>query len=165
MNQATVRASELYEKQNRVFHQGVARAGLPYQEYKSDWLAIASQIAKRPIASISEMTLWERGRLLDHLQSRGVRLYTPGVPEEMKEWKKGDPDMERTYGQSDDSQIRYIEALWANMGYRRKTLWGLCFKLFKKERPEWLTMKQLCHLVNVVEQKAKSKRMWHYHAT
>ena len=159
----TVKASSVYAHQNKLLHRGFVAAGMPYKEYKDDWLGVASSLAKRPIAGLSEMTLHERNRLLVYISRRGVKLFTPSIPADMRDWKKGDGEKTQNYTQSDDRQIRYAEAVWANMGYRRKTLYGLCLKRFGKAHPEWLEPDELNLLVNIVCQKAKSKGMLDYH--
>lgn len=159
----TVKASELYSRQNKLLHKGFVAAGMPYREYKEEWLDVASSLAKRKINSLSKMTLHERNRLMAYMARRGIRLFTPGIPGEMRDWVKGDRDLTRTYGRSNDRQIRYAEALWANMGYQRKTLYGLCLKRFGQSHPEWLEPSQLNQLVNIVAQKAKSKGMLNYY--
>ncbi len=161
--QVQVQASELYGQQNKLLHKGFVAAGMPYREHKEEWLDVASSLAKRKIAGLSEMTLHERNRLLAYISRRGIRLFTPGIPGEMRDWKKGDGELRQTYARSDDSQIRYAEAMWLSMGYRRKTLYGLCLKRFGKAHPEWLEPYELNLLVNIVAQKAKSKGMLSYY--
>ncbi len=159
----TVKASDLYDKQNKLLHKGFVAAGLPYKDYKEDWLEVAGSLCKRNIEGLSDMTLHERDMLLGYVARKGVELHTPSVPYRMRDWKKGAKEAEVTYQRSGDSQVRYAEALWANMGYQRKTLYGLCLKRFGKAHPDWLKPQELNQLVNIVAQKAKSKGMLNYY--
>jgi hypothetical protein len=159
----TVKADDLYAKQNRLLHKGFVAAGMPYRDHKNEWLQVASSLAKREITGLSQMTLHERNRLLAYISRRGIRLFTPGIPGGMRDWKKGDRESRQTYTLSDDRQIRYAESVWQNMGYQRKTLYGLCLKRFGKGHPEWLEPDELNQLVTIVCQKAKSKGMLNYH--
>lgn len=159
----TVKASGLYARQNKLLHKGFVAAGMPYREYKPEWMDVASSLAKRNITSLSKMTLHERNRLMAYMSRRGIQLFTPGIPGEMRDWIKGDREMKITYTRSEDSQIRYAEAVWNNMGYKRKTLWGLCFERFGKSRPEFLEPHELNRLVAIVTGKARSKGMLSYY--
>ena len=162
-DKVTVKASELYLRQNTLLHKGFDAAGMPYREHKDEWMDVATSLAKRSITSLSQMTLHERNRLMAYMSRRGIQLFTPGIPGEMRGWKKGDRDIEVSYVRSDDRQIRYAENVWQNMGYKRKSLYGLCFKRFGKGHPEWLEPHELNQLVKIVTGKAKSKGMLHYY--
>lgn len=159
----TVNASELYARQNKLLHKGFVAAGMPYRGHKDEWMDVASSLAKRTITGLSQMTLHERNRLMAYMSRRGIQLFTPGIPGEMRDWKKGDRNMKIAYTRSDDRQIRYAEAVWSNMGYKRKTLWGLCLKRFGKDRPEFLKPHQLNKLVTIVCQKAAEKGILNYY--
>jgi hypothetical protein len=157
------RASDIYSAQNRVLHKAFALEGLPYEEDKVVWLQLMSDIAGRDIGGLSEMTLSERHKLIAHFQSKGLRLLSPGVGHKIRDWKKGDPDIEYEYREDGDPQVRMAYAIWAEMGYRPKTLRGLCFKLFKCDDPRWLNDGQLSRLVNVVRNKAAQKGLGNYY--
>jgi len=51
--QVTVKASELYARQNKLLHKGFVSAGMPYREHKGEWLDVASSLTKRKIAGLS----------------------------------------------------------------------------------------------------------------
>lgn len=150
-------ASQLYSKQNVLLHKAFSAAGLPYGGNKEVWLSLAGEVCKRPVAGLSEMSLWERHLLLNELQKRGQRIFAPAVPAEVRGWRKGDPDLEYGYRRDPDPQIRMIYAMWAEMGYPLKTLRGLCWKLFHRDDVRWLDDAQLRTLVNVVKAKAQGK--------
>ena len=159
------KASELYKKQNTLIHRAFSALGLPYGENKEVWLSLMAEIcpAAGGITGLSELSLWERHQVILHLRSRGQRIFAPAVPPEVRDWKKGDPDIEYGFRVDADPQVRMCFAMWAEMGYRQKTLRGLCWKLFKIQEPRWLDDRQLSHLVNVVQGKARSKGMGAYY--
>jgi len=157
------KASDIYKNQNKLLHKAFAGQGYPYNEDKVVWLKLMSDIIERRVGGLSELTLGERHKLIVYFQKRGVKLFAPIVPHKVKDWKKGDSDFEYEYREEDDPQIRMVYAMWTEMGYRPKTLRGLCFKLFKRDDPRWLDDKQLSRLVNVVKHKAEKKGCGNYY--
>jgi hypothetical protein len=151
------KASDIYRKQNTLLHKAFALQGYPYAEDKVVWLKLMTDIMERPVGGLSELTLSERHKLITYFQRQGMRLFAPAVPVKIRDWKKGDDDIEYEYREDEDPQIRMAYAIWAEMGYRPKTLRGLCLKLFQVDEPRWLTDKQLNRLVNVVRNKAQQK--------
>lgn len=162
MRTETRKASDIYKKQNVLLHKAFAAAGMPYGENKDTWLNLMKEIAGRAVTGLSALTLWERHQLIRYFQRRGIKLFTPAVPENMHNWKKGDADAEHKLKKDDDPQARLAYAIWSEMGYRPKTLRGLCWKLFKRDDPRWLNNRQLSHLVNVVMAKAAKKGIHYY---
>lgn len=160
----TVKASHLYAQQNKRLHRGFSAIDMLYNEHKEEWLGVASSLANRPISGLSKMTLNERNKLIRYIARRGVRLFTPGVPRKMWDWKKGDAEMEFTYIRSDDSQIRYATSVWCcDLGWKLSSLYGLCRKKFGKDHPKWLTTEQLNDFVKIVVQRAKSAGVLNYY--
>lgn len=157
------KASDIYKAQNRVLHKAFTLEGLPYEEDKVVWLQLASDILERKVGGLSEMTLSERHKLIVYFQSKGLKLFSPGVANKVRDWKKGDPDIEYEYRESKDPQVRMVYAIWAEMGYRPKTLRGLCLKRFKCDDPRWLNDSQLSSLVNIVKNKAAQKGLGNYY--
>ena len=166
------RASDIYKKQNTVLHRAFAHAGFPYVENKFMWLPLMNEIAQgakgkgqseRRIEGLSGMTLGERHRLVNHFQQLGYRIYAPAVPAKIRDWKKGDPDINYEFREDPDPQIRMVYAIWNEMGYRPRTLRGLCLKRFGKDDPRWLSDGELRALVNIVKQKAESKGVGKYY--
>jgi len=157
------KASQLYGKQNTLIHRAFSALGLPYSENKEVWLKLMAEIAGRSVTGLSELSLWERHQVLVHLRSKGQRIFAPAVPVEVRSWKKGDEDIEYGFRMDADPQVRMVFAMWAEMGYRQKTLRGLCWKLFEIQEPRWLDDRQLSHLVNVVQGKARSKGLGKYY--
>lgn len=157
------KSSDIYKKQNTLLHKAFAMQGFPYSENKYMWLPLLSNIAGRDIKGLSEMTLGERHKVIAHFQRKGQRVFAPGVPNKLRDWKKGKPDIEYEYREEDDPQIRMVYAIWNEMGYKPKTLRGLCFKLFHRDDPRWLDDEQLSRLVNVVKGKAQSKGCGNYY--
>ena len=157
------KASDIYKKQNILLHKSFGALGMPYQKDKAVWLKLMTDIARRPIKGLSELTLGERHKLLVHFQKQGIKLFAPSVPENIRNWKKGDDDIEHEFREEDNRQVRMALAMWEEMGYKRKTLYGLCFKLFGQTHPRWLDESQLSQLVNVVKKKAESKGCGSYY--
>ena len=157
------KASEIYKKQNTLLHRAFAAVGMPYQDHKEVWLRLMTEIAGRRVTGLSRLTLWERHQVLAHFRKQGQRIFAPGVPREVKNWKKGDPEIEYGFREDADPQVRMVYAMWAEMGYAQKTLRGLCWKLFRVNEPRWLDDRQLGHLVNVVQQKAKFRGFGTYY--
>lgn len=151
------KASDIYKKQNVLIHKAFTAQGYPYHHDKVVWLKLMSDLAGRPVGGLSELTLSERHRLIAHFQRKGMKIFAPSVPENVRGWKKCDEDIEYEFREEDNPQLRMVYAMWAEMGYKRKSLYGLCFKLFKKDHPRWLDDQQLSHLVNVVKKKAETK--------
>ena len=168
------KASDIYKKQNTLIHKAFAAQGFPYKENKEVWVNLMNEVIQdsrfktqnqkhRIVNGLSDMTLGERHKLIAHFQKRGLKLFSPSVPEKIRDWKKGDEDIEYEFREEDDRQVRMVIAMWEEMGYKRKSLYGLCFKLFKKDHPRWLDDHQLSHLVNVVKKKAESKGCGNYY--
>lgn len=157
------KASDIYKKQNTILHKAMLRAGLPYEANKDVWLKLATDLSGRTVAGLSEMTLFERHKLINHFQQRGYRIFAPSVPDLVRGWKKGDPDVEYEFRPDGDPQVRMVVAMWVEMGYAVKTLRGLCWKLYKKDDPRWLTAGELGQLVNIVKGKAEKKNVGHYY--
>ena len=157
MKKTVKKASHIYSRQNRLLHKAFVASGFPYNEDKVVWLKLMTDIASRPVGGLSELTLIERHRLINHFQRKGMRLYAPAVPVKIRAWKKGDADVEYEFRQDDDPQIRMMYAMWAEMGYAAKTLRSLCWKRFKRDDPRWLSNEQLMTLFNIVRARAKQK--------
>jgi hypothetical protein len=157
------KASDTYNKQNVLLHKAFAAQGMPYEQHKDVWLSLATEVLGRAVAGLSEMSLSERHKMLMSLARKGVRIFAPAVPANMKGWKKGDPEIETEIRKDDDRQVRMVLGMWAEMGYPEKTLRGLCFKRFKKDDPRWLSDRQLSQLINIVQQKARSMGLGNYY--
>lgn len=164
------KASDIYKRQNVLIHKAFAASGMPYAEHKEEWLELIRSILEtgnlkleREITGLSELTLWERHQVIVHFQGRGMRIFSPSVPANVRDWKKGDPDIEYEYRVDADPQIRMVYAMWVEMGYQPKTLRGLCLKMFKRDDPRWLTDEQLSRLVNVVKYRAEKKGCGNYY--
>lgn len=163
MGQVNRKASDIYNKQNVLLHRAFASQGMPYEQNREVWLTLATEVIGKAVAGLSEMTLSERHKMLRALAKKGTRVFTPGVPTKIKDWKKGDPDIEYELREEADPQVRMVLAMWAEMGYEAKTLRGLCFKLFKKGDPRWLSDEQLRRLVTVVKYRAQKKGLGVYY--
>ena len=157
------KASELYKKQNTVIHMAFSACGLPYGDHKEVWLELMTEVCGRSVTGLSELSLGERHNLIVELRKRGLRIFAPAVPKELRGWRKGNPDIAVGFWVDADPQVRMCFAMWAEMGYQQKTLRGLCWKLFKRQDPRWLDDGQLSHLVNVVKATAQRKGLGTYY--
>lgn len=157
------KASEIYKAQNTVLHKAFAASGLPYHDNKEVWLSLMTEILKRPVTGLSDLSLGERQKLINHFQKKGVKLFSPMVPANVRNWKKGDEEVEYEFRVEDDPQVRMIYGMWAEMGYAQKTLRGLCFRRFKKDDPRWLTDEELNQLVRIVKYRAANKGCGNYY--
>jgi len=164
------KASDIYKAQNTLIHKAFHDSGLPYTENKEVWLSLIHEVAQGSgrkvqgeINGISDLTLGERQRLINHFQKKGMKIFSPSVPVNIRDWKKGDQDIEYEFRVEDDTQVRMAYAIWAEMGYQPKTLRGLCFKMFNKDDPRWLKDEELRRLVIAVKRKAESKGCGQYY--
>ena len=153
------KASDIYKAQNTLLHKAFAASGLPYHDNKEVWLELMAEVSgrKSEVSGLSDLSLGERQKLINYFQKKGMRLYSPAVPVKVRNWKKGDKDIEYEFRLEEDTQVRMVYAMWTEMGYEPKTLRGLCFKMFKKDDPRWLEDEELNRLVNTVKYKAANK--------
>ncbi len=156
-------ALEIYKKQNTLLHKAFAAQGMPYEQNKDVWLSLATEVCGRAVAGLSDMSLSDRHKMLMALAKKGIRVFAPAVPAKIKGWKKGDEDVCYEFRKEDDPQLRMALGIWAEMGYELKTLRGLCFKLFHKDDPRWLSNEELSRLVAVVKYRAQKKGMGNYY--
>lgn len=157
------KASEIYRKQNVAIHKALSALGMPYEANREVWLRLMTEVCKRPVTGLSELSLWERHQLVSEIRRKGARIFTPAVPKNLRDWRKGDPEISHEFRLDDDPQVRMAEAMWTEMGYPIKTLRGLCWKLFRKSDPSWLDDGDLTKLVNVVKAKAQQMGYGEYY--
>ena len=136
---------------------------MPYGECKGDWLALFEDVAGRRVSGLSGLTLAERHSVITHLQGRGARIFAPAVPEGVRDWRKGDPDVDYEFREGDSPQIRMICAVWAELGYRQKSLRGLVQRRFGKDDIRWLSDGELNQLANLVAARARARGVGHYY--
>lgn len=165
MGQVNRKASDIYKKQNVIIHKAMAASGYPYAAYKEMWMGLFKEVRGKGsgVSGLSDLTLAERQMVIRHFQDKGMKLFSPFVPANIREWKKGDPEVDCSFKKDDDRQVRMVLAMWAEMGYPVKTLRGLCCKMFKKDDPRWLDDEQLRRLVTVVKYRAQKKGMGVYY--
>ena len=163
-NEKKLSAKGLYLAQNKVLHTAFAESGMPYRENKDEWIKLFQGLAGRKrISGLSDLTLSERHKLVVHFRTLGIRLFSPVIPPEMGDWKKGDLDVSYGFRVGDTPQLRLIYGLWAEMGYQQKSLRGLVLKRFKKDDVRWLSDAELDQLANIVVCRARSKGVNHYY--
>jgi len=163
----TVRAKDLYNRQNRLIHKGFSALGLPYSENKLYWLDLCEDICKRSVSGVSEMTLGERRVLIGHLKKQNVDTANPFIPYSAQNWKASDPDQTVSYQRSrqgfpgrpenthfDDPDkgrmLKKIEAMLAEA----KRPWSYVHSMAKKmagvDRIQWCPSKQMHAIVSAM---------------
>ena len=166
-NQKTASAGSIYSSQNKVFHRGCQFSGMPYQERKDDWISFFREMSARDVDSFADLTLGERRDVISHLQKRGVTLFNPFVPSDLRPWKKGDPDREVTPTRrpmqvtSDKyAMIRKVAAILADMKLPWEYADSIARDRFGVEVVEWLNAGDLHKVVQmlVIHQKRHQNR-------
>jgi hypothetical protein len=140
-------ARQIYFQQNRILHQAFTATGMPYKENREYWALVFEETVKHA-CGLSALTLGERRRMIRHLQAQGLRLFNPGVPKTMRDWKKGDKDLAMETIREQDPQLRLIHALWGELGYEPKKLRGLVERRYGLQSVRWLNDMQRTALVN-----------------
>lgn len=113
-------AESIYKGQNKALHKAMSNlAGKPYTANKDEWCGIFSELLDRQVEGLSGLTLGERDLIIKHFQglySRKV-LHNPAVPKRLADWKTGDAPDGYEQRRETDRQVKFIFALWANLGY------------------------------------------------
>lgn len=94
----SISAQQVYDRQNRIIHKGMASIGMPYGEYKEEWITVCREICGREnIESLKDMTIGERRELIARIAARGADLFNPWVSPKISDWMTGDEDMIVSY--------------------------------------------------------------------
>ncbi len=168
-----VSASKVYARQNRIIHKAFMHLSLPYSENKTYWTGVLSDITTRITTGLSDMTLFERHKLITHLKQKKAASSNPYIPESFTNWKTNNPDIfaeiktnpRRGFpGRPDPKNfidpdkgkmLTKIEALLAEA----KRPWAYVHKMSKHmakvERIEWCSPKQIHDIVSALVIDAK----------
>ena len=155
-----IRAEELYNRQNRLIHTGFSALGLPYAENKAYWLDLLQDIAGKPVAGLSALTLEQRRELLNHLKKQKAIRGNVFIPKKLAKWKKGDPEIETLirpflkrpeeshFSDIDKGKmLKKIEALLAEASRPWAYVHGMAKRMAKIERIEWCTTRQMHNII------------------
>lgn len=157
MDRSQKMASRIYEQQNRALHKAFAALGRSYRDCRDDWLMLCSEICKRPVGSLGEMTLGERHELVRELSGRGARVFAPVVPKAVAGWKKGDPDAGFAFHHTQSKELRMAYSLWGELGYAPATLSGMVKRRYHVEHERFLAPGQCEALVNYLRHRLAQK--------
>ncbi len=89
-----MKASTIYNWQNKAIHAACAAIGMLYSENKAFWREVLEKPIGRNAKGLSDLSLGERDIFLDHLKTRYPNLKKPYVKKEFSLWRKGDPDLD-----------------------------------------------------------------------
>ena len=161
-----VKASTIYNKQNMTLHKGFDILGMPYADHKDTWVDLMRDLCKRKnIASLKDLTLFERRTLIVHIRKQGADVFNPAVPRDLGHWRKGDP--EKTYskgtrkgypGRPNNMDVPEKKALLSKIEAHlsdAKQPWayadGMAKHMFKVDKVEWCSEDQLYKIVQALE--------------
>lgn len=164
-----MKASEIYKKQNIAIHKAFGIIGMPYGDYEDTWRELFSQIAKREITSMTELTLGQRRELIDNLKSKNVKVFNPFVPKHFHGWRKGDEEKVSSGSgrplpvpENKKRYIGKINALILDMSLSWNYADGIAKKLSGIEKVEWCDPDQLQKIIAaLVYKQQRQKRRSH----
>ncbi|KQC11104.1 MAG: hypothetical protein APR55_08150 [Methanolinea sp. SDB] len=173
------RASEIYALQNRIIHAIMADAGMPYTQYREDWMEAVRMAGGKKAKGLSGLTLGHRRKLIFAISPmKGKRGFNPAVPPELSGWRKGDPDMisgsfRRPGGKFpgrpadrffDDPYVgkmmRKIEAMLAEAKRPWKYAHDMAKHMYNIDRLEWCHEMQIHDIVAALVYDAKRHGRW-----
>ena len=165
-----VKASAIYNKQNQTLHKGFKILSMPYHEHKDVWVSLMRDMCKRKnIESLTNLTLFERRMLINHIRKQGAKVFNPAVPRVLGHWRKGDPEavyekaVEKGYPgrpkNMDDPNrkalLSKIEAHLADAGKQWSYADSMARHMFKVDKIGWCDEGQLYKVVQALEVHAK----------
>lgn len=162
-----MKASQLYNLQNRIIHKIMAAAGMPYGQYRADWMEAICEAGGRSATGLSDLNLSQRRKLISRIGGKGRRLYNPGVPLALAGWRKGDPDIdapaERRHGRfagrpadrffndpDKGKMLSKIEAMLADARRPWKYAHRIAEQMHGVNRLEWCNEKQIHDIVSAL---------------
>lgn len=161
------RATEIYGRQNKAIHRGCAAVGLVYNENRALWADVCSDIAGRPVESITQLSLAERNDLIMHLKRRGAKIKKPFVPSPLAAWRKGNPDREVRTGPHRPLDvppekrplIGKIRALLLDMGLEWEYADGIATRMGASTAVvEWCSVDQLYNVAQALSYEQRRRR-------
>lgn len=168
---------KIYQRQNQAIHKGTASMGLSYTEYKEHWLNHLTQTLGRKIGSLTDLTLFERRRLIRVLQEDVTGLFNPRFPKAWDDWTKKDARKFKVVAASSGPvgehakrpiqvpgnkrpQLEKLGAILAELKLSWNYVDAIARKRFGVERVEWLDETDLRKVMQmmVYHQKRQQKR-------
>lgn len=148
----------------------MAAIGIPYNEEKEYWLALFRTLSNRKtIYGMTDLTLGERKRVLDHLIRKGMKIRNPFVPAVLAGWRRGNQDRSAMVGKGRrdypgkpknvpldrKAQIGKIEALLTVGGKEWNYAHSLAKRICKSDRIEWVPDGQLYKIITALRKQAQ----------
>lgn len=155
-------ARQIYADQNRIIHRCLVAAGMPYKENKGFWNKVFCELAQRTVYGLSDMTLAERRAFIQHLGTRGYRIFNPGVPRAWRNWKKADDDRAFDLAAETDPQLRMIYGMWLDLGQEPRSLRTLVQKRYRVGHERWLLPHQRTALLNYLKARLQARGGFDY---
>jgi hypothetical protein len=150
-------AQGLYDKQNKLLHKAFVSMCMPYMDNRMFWRATWSQEFKREVKGMSDLNLGERSRVLNGFSLKGLKIFTPFVPRNWMEWKKGDPEPKGGIGKrpmhvpaGKRAMVSKIHAILADMKLPWDYADGIARKRFGVEFVEWCQPSDLHKVVQMM---------------
>jgi phage gp16-like protein len=88
----STKASAIYNQQNKIIHRALRDMGMTYKDDKDVLLALFTDIAKRKVTGLSNLSLGERYKVIKHFRQRGVKVFNPAIGRHLWKWRKGHQD-------------------------------------------------------------------------
>jgi phage gp16-like protein len=148
------KASSVYEQQNKIIHTALKNLGMSYKADKDELLGLFSQIADRPVSGLSDLNLVERNQVISHFKMCGLDLFKPAVADNIRDWRKGEPDIECQKIERPISvprnKKRLINKIWAvltDLDLPWRYADGISKRMFGIKIVEWCSAEQLGKVV------------------
>jgi phage gp16-like protein len=145
--------------------------GLPYNQNRDLWAEVIAGLVKGRGRTLSDLTLEERKRFIDHLKKKGAKVKNPFVPSSFFAWKKGDNDQSiaagarRPLSVTPDKLplIRKINAILMDLGLEWAYADGIASRMgFESAIVEWCSPVEIYKIVQALSfHQAKTKRRYH----
>ena len=163
-----MKASAIYQAQNRSIHKACCILDMPYDENKPFYLGMINLLINRDVTGLSDMTLGERDRFLLKLKRGGAAVYRPFIGREIESWKKGAPDIDMNMsrpmkvGKDKAPMVRKIHAILADMKLPWSYVDAIAKEKFNMEFVEWCEKPELYKIVQMMVIHQKRKRGYVY---
>ncbi|MCF8112787.1 MAG: regulatory protein GemA [Desulfotignum sp.] len=148
------KASSIYEQQNKIIHTALKILGMSYKSDKVELVSLFTQIAGRQVNGLSDLNLVERNQVIGHFKRCGLDLFKPAVADNIRDWRKGDPDMECQKMERPISvprnKKRLINKIWAvltDLDLPWRYADGISKRMFGIKIVEWCSTEQLGKVV------------------
>jgi len=157
-----MKATSIYRHQNTALHKAFATLGMPYSDpgSRGEWIELMSDITRREVTGLSDLTLGERSDLIRYLAEKHplLLLSGPGMTKQQKGWKKGDKDtggrdflpFRNSPEKGKRKMLAKISAILAEIEKPWAYADGMAFRMFGVEKLEWCTPDQTHKIVSAL---------------